>query len=145
VLLKVLGMWALVLLELVLGPGFWLALSIFASQPSTSANCSLVLLLWWDFDCKWVKEVGLLEVKLVAGLVAEVFYQLESLSAGMILRLGPGWIVHDRNFRDDQPFWWICLEYCGVFGRYVRLLLKHKMVLKGVPGSGTGIDIEELW
>ena len=45
VLLKVLGMWALVPLELVLGPGVWLAIRVFASQPSTLANCSLVSLL----------------------------------------------------------------------------------------------------
>jgi len=38
-------MWALVLLALVLGLGVWLELSIFASQPSMSTNCLLVLLL----------------------------------------------------------------------------------------------------
>ena len=46
VLLKVLGIQALVSLVLGLGLGVWLALSIFVSQPSMSANCSLVLLLW---------------------------------------------------------------------------------------------------
>jgi len=36
------------------------------------------------------------------------------------------------------------LEHCGAFGRYVseRLLLKYKIVLKGVPSSGTGVDPE---
>jgi len=43
---------------------------VFASQPSMSANCSLVLLLWQDFDHEWVKEVGLLAVILVIGLIA---------------------------------------------------------------------------
>ena len=65
VLLKVSGMWALVPLELVLGLGVWLALSVLASQPSMSANCSLVLLLQQGFDCEWVEKVGLLAVKLV--------------------------------------------------------------------------------
>ena len=69
--LKVLRMWALVPLELVLGLGVWLALSVLISQPSMSANCSLILLLWWGFDYKQVEEVSLLAVKLVIGLVAE--------------------------------------------------------------------------
>jgi len=43
-------MWALVLLELVLEPEVWLAISVFASQPSILANCLLVLLLQWGFD-----------------------------------------------------------------------------------------------
>ena len=45
VLLKVLEMQALVPLELVLGLGVWLVLSVLASRPSMSANCSLVLSL----------------------------------------------------------------------------------------------------
>ena len=81
-------MWALVPLELVLGPGVWLALRVLASQPSTSANCSLVLLLWWDFDHERVKDISLLDIELVLGLVVGVFSQLGSLSTGMIL--GPG-------------------------------------------------------
>jgi len=67
-------MWALGALELVLGPGVWLALRVLASWPSMLANCSLVLLLQQCFDHKWVKEVGLLAVKLVIGLVAEVSF-----------------------------------------------------------------------
>ena len=57
------------------------------SWPSILANYLLVLLLQWDFDHKQVKEVGLLDVRLVIELVAEVFSQLESLSIEMILRL----------------------------------------------------------
>ena len=38
-------------------------------------------------DCEWVEEVGLLTVKLVIGLVVEVFFQLELLSTEMILGL----------------------------------------------------------
>jgi len=68
-LLKVLRMWALVPLELVLGPGVWLELRVLASRPSTSANCSLVLLLWRGFDCEQVEKVGLLAIKLVIELV----------------------------------------------------------------------------
>ena len=88
VLLKVLGMRALVLLELVLGLGVWLALEVLASRPSTSVSCSLVLLLWQGLDHERVEEVGLLAVKLVIGLVVGASSQLGSLSAGMIL--GPG-------------------------------------------------------
>jgi len=62
-------MQALVLLELVLGQGVWLASNIFASWLSMLANCSLILLLQWSFDYKWVEEVGLLDVRLVIGLV----------------------------------------------------------------------------
>ena len=59
------------------------------SQPSTSANCSLVLSLQWSFDHKRVEEVGLLAViELVVKLVAGASFQLGLLSAGMIL--GPG-------------------------------------------------------
>ena len=52
------------------------------------ANCSLVLLLRWDFDHERVEEVGLLAVLLVIGLVVGASFQLELLSTGMIL--GPG-------------------------------------------------------
>jgi len=69
VLLKVLGMWALVSLKLVLRLGVWLTVSIFASQPSILANCSLVLSLQWNFDHEQVAELSLLEVR----LVVEVF------------------------------------------------------------------------
>ena len=85
--LKVLGMWALVPLELVLGLGVWLALSVLASM---AANYLLVLLFWQGFDHKWVEKVGLLAVRLVIELVAGAFSQLGSLSAGTILRLGTG-------------------------------------------------------
>ena len=71
-LLKVLEMWALVLLKLVLGLGVWLALSIFTSWPSMSANYLLVLLLQQGFDYEQIKKVGLLDVRLVE-LVVGVF------------------------------------------------------------------------
>jgi len=61
---------------------------MFASWLSTLANYSLVFLLWWGFDYKRVKEVGLLAVRLVIGLVVGASFQLKSLSAGTIL--GPG-------------------------------------------------------
>ena len=88
-----------------------------------SANCSLILLLWWGFDYKQVEEVSLLAVKLVIGLVAETSSQLGSLSIWTILGPGTGkaiwldWIVLDRNLGDDLSLWWIYLEYHGVFGR----------------------------
>jgi len=66
-----LGMWALVPLELVLELGVWLVLSIFTSQ---LASYSLVLLLWQGFDHKWVEKVGLLDVKLVIKLVVGAFF-----------------------------------------------------------------------
>ena len=76
-------MWALVLLELlVLGLRVWLALRVLASQLSISANCSLVLLLWWSFDHEWVEEVGLLTIIV---LVVGATSQLGLLSAGTIL------------------------------------------------------------
>ena len=78
-------MQALVPHELVLGPGVWLALSVLVSQPSTSANYSLVLSLRQSFDHEQVEEVGLLALIV---LVVEASSQLGSLSAGMIL--GPG-------------------------------------------------------
>ena len=80
-----LGIWTLVFLVLVLRPEVWLALSIFTSQPSISANCLLVLLFQQGFDCEQV-EKGLLNVRLV-GLVARVFFQLGLLSARTILGL----------------------------------------------------------
>ena len=121
--LKVSGIWALVPLELVLGLGVWLALRVLASRPSTSASCSLVLLLQWSLDHEQVEEVGLLAAKLVIGLVVGASSQLGSLSTGMILGPGtgetvsPGWIVLEGDLRDEWPCWWIHLEYCGTFGR----------------------------
>jgi len=48
--------------------------TILASQPSISANCSLVLLLWQGFDCEQVEKVSLLAVKLVIGLVTRASF-----------------------------------------------------------------------
>ena len=76
---------ALVLFELVLGPGVWLELRVLASRPSTSASCSLVLSLCQSLDHERVEEVGLLAVKLVIGLVVGASSQLGLLSAGTIL------------------------------------------------------------
>jgi len=59
-----------------------------ASQPSTSANCSLVLLLRWDFDCEQVEDVGLLAILLLVLGLARASSQLGSFSAEMIP--GPG-------------------------------------------------------
>jgi len=121
VLLKVLRMWAFVPLILVLGLGVWLELSVLASQLSTSANCSLVLLLWQSFDCEQVEDVGLLAVVvLVIGLVG-ASSQLGLLSTVMILGPGTGetvqlgWIVLKGDLRDEQPLWWIYLERHGIF------------------------------
>ena len=121
--LKVSGMWALVPLELVLGPGVWLELRVLASRLSTLANCSLVLLLQQSFDHEQVEDVGLLAILLlVLGLVG-ASSQLGSLSAGTILGPGtgetvqPGWIVLEGDLRDERPLWWICLEHHGAFGR----------------------------
>ena len=117
------GMWALVLLELVLELGVWLALRVLVSWPSMSANCSLVLLLWQGFDHEWVEKVGLLVVKLVIGLVVEVFSQLRLLSTGTILgpetgkAVWPGWMMLDRDLGDERPLLWICLEHYEAFGR----------------------------
>ena len=118
--LKVLGIRALIPLELVLGLGVWLVLRVLASWPNTSANYLLVLLLWRGFDRERIENVGLLAILLlVIGLVVGTFSQLESLSAGMIL--GPetgetvwaGWIVLEGNLGDEQPLWWIHLEHHG--------------------------------
>ena len=63
-------MQALVPLVLVLGLEVWLELRVLASQPSTLANCSLVLLLWQGLDHELVEDVGLLAILLlVLGLV----------------------------------------------------------------------------
>ena len=121
--LKVLGMQALVPLELVLGLEVWLALRVLASRPSISANCLLVFLLRRGFDCEQVEEVGLLAAKLVLGLVVGASSQLGSLSTGTILGPGTGktirvgWIVLERDLGDERPRWWIRLEHRGTFGR----------------------------
>ena len=78
-----LKMWALVPLELKLG--VCLVVKVFESWPNISANCSLVLLLWWGFNHEQVEELNLLEIRLVAGLVVEASSQLESLSIETIL------------------------------------------------------------
>ena len=111
VLLKVSKMWTLVPLELVLGPRVWLALRMLVSQPSTSANCSLVLLLQQSFDYKWVEEVGLLAVIVLVVELVGASSQLKSLSTVMILGPGtgktvqPGWMVLDGDIRDEQSLW----------------------------------------
>ena len=99
VLLKVSEMQTLVFLELALELGVWLAVSVFARQLSTSANCLLVLSLQQGFDHKWVEELDLLDIRLVVRLVVGEFFQLGLLSTVTIL--GPetgktvwkGWIV----------------------------------------------------
>jgi len=122
VLLKVSGMQVLVPLELVLGLEVWLELRVLASRPSTSANCSLVLLLWRGFDHEQVKDVSLLVILLLVLGLAGASSQLGSLSTGTILGPGTGetvpmgWIVLEGDLGDDQPLWWICLERHGVFG-----------------------------
>ena len=73
-------MWTLVLCKLVL--------RVLASQPSVLANCLLVLLLHQVLNCEQVKDIGILAVKLVIGLVIGIFFQLRSLSARTILGLG---------------------------------------------------------
>ena len=87
------------------------------------ASYLLVLSLQQSFDCKWVEEVDLLDIRLVIGLVVGASFQLGSLSTEIILGPGTdktiqlGWKVWDRDLRDDQPLWWICLEYHEAFGR----------------------------
>ena len=121
--LKVSGMQALVPLELVLGPGVWLALRVLASRLSTSANCSLVLSLWWGFDRERVEDVGLLAILLLVLGLAGASSQLGSLSAGTILGPGTGktvwagWIVLEGDLGDEWPRWWSRLEHHGAFGR----------------------------
>ena len=123
VLLKVLGMWVLVPLELVLGPEVWLELRVLASQPSTSASCSLVLSLRWGFDYEWVEEVGLLVILLLVLGLAGASSQVGLLSVGTILGprtseiVLPGWIVLEEDLGDNRPLWWIHLEHHSIFGR----------------------------
>ena len=83
-------------------------LRVLASQPSTLANCSLVLSLRRGFDHERVEDVGLLVAKLVLGL-AGASSQLGSLSAGTILGPGTGetvragWIVLEGDLGDERP------------------------------------------
>ena len=84
-----------------------------ASRLSTSANCSLVLVLVLSLqrglDHERVENVGLLAVKLVLGLVVGASSQLGSLSAGTILGPGTGetvragWIVLEGDLEDERP------------------------------------------
>ena len=82
-----------------------------ASQLSTSASCSLVLVLSLrqGLDRERAEEVGLLAAKLVLGLVVGVSSQFGSLSAGMILEPGTGetvwagWIVLEGDLGDERP------------------------------------------
>jgi len=84
---------------------------VLASQPSTLASCSLVLvlLLRRGLDHEQVEEVGLLAAKLVLGLVVGASSQLGSLSTGTILGPGTGetvragWIVLEGDLGDEQP------------------------------------------
>ena len=104
-LLKVSEIQALVLFELELGLGVWLAVSVFAIQLSISANCSLVLLLCQDFDHEQVEKLDLLVARLVVGGCS----QLGLLSTEMILGPETGrtiqasWIVQVGDFGKDQP------------------------------------------
>jgi len=84
---------------------------VLASWLSTSASCSLVLVLSLrrGLDHERVEEVGLLAAKLVLELVVGASSQLGSLSTGMILGPGTGetvqagWIVLERNLGDEWP------------------------------------------
>ena len=98
-------MWALVPLKLVLELEIWLELRVFASWPSISANCLLVLLLQWNFDCEQVEEVDLLNVKLVMELVAGASSKSGSLftQTGETIQLGS--IIWDEDLRNDQFLW----------------------------------------
>jgi len=60
----------------------WLTLRVLVSQPSTSANCLLVLSFQQGFDYEWVKDVGLLAVKLVIRLVVGASSQLVEMILG---------------------------------------------------------------
>jgi len=84
-------------------------LRVFASQPSTSANCSLVLSLRRGFDHKQVEDMGLLAMLLLVLGLAGASSQLGSLSTGTILGPGTGetvqagWIVLEGDLRDEWP------------------------------------------
>jgi len=84
---------------------------VLASRLSTSANCSLVLSLQWDFDYERVEDVGLLAILLLVLGLAGASSQLGSLSTGTILGPGtgetvqPDWIVLEEDFGDEQLLW----------------------------------------
>ena len=118
--LKVLGMRALVSLELVLGSGVWLKLRVLASQPSTSASCSLVLSLRQGFDHERVEEVGLLAIKLVIGLVVGASSQLGSLSAEMILGPETG-----ETVQLVRLYWKKTLEMNSLFDGFILNVVAH--------------------
>ena len=61
-----------------------------ASQPSTSANCSLVFSLQWGLNYEQVEDMGLLAIVVLVIELAGVFSQLGLLSAGTILGLETG-------------------------------------------------------
>ena len=84
-------------------------LRVLASQPSTSANCLLVLSLRQGFDHEQVEDIGLLAILLlVLGLVG-ASSQFGSLSTGTILGPGTGetvqagWIVLEGDLGDERP------------------------------------------
>ena len=86
-------------------------LRVLASRPSTSASCSLVLVLSLrrGFDRERVEDVGLLAISLLVLGLAGASSQLGSLSAGTILGPGTGetvwagWIVLEGDFGDERP------------------------------------------
>jgi len=63
---------------------------VLASQPSTSANCSLVFSLQWGLNYEQVEDMGLLAIVVLVIELAGVFSQLGLLSAGTILGLETG-------------------------------------------------------
>jgi len=82
---------------------------VLASQPSTLANYSLVLLLRRGFDHERVENMDLLAILLLVLGLAGASSQLGSLSTRVILEPGigktvwPGWIVLERDLRDEWP------------------------------------------
>ena len=86
-------------------------LRVLASRLSTLASCSLVLVLSLQrgLDRERVEDVGLLDAKLVLGLVVGASSQFGSLSAGTILGPGTGetvragWIVLEGDLGDERP------------------------------------------
>ena len=81
---------------------------VLASQPSMSANCSLVLSLQEGFDYERVEDVGLLAILLLVLELVGASSQLGSLSTGTILGPGTGetvqsdWIVLEEDLGDEQ-------------------------------------------
>ena len=86
-------------------------LRVLASRLSTLASCSLVLVLSLQrgLDRERVEDVGLLDAKLVLGLVVGASSQFGSLSAGTILGPGTGetvragWLVLEGDLGDERP------------------------------------------